>query len=236
MSRFETTAKAALVNQVSDYYSVKAFENNGYSSEDGSVLSPVEKQIGSTMQQMFAGRDVLEIACGTGLWTRTVAQTARCVLATDVNPLMISTAMKKLPPDVVNVQFQVADAYSLAELSPGFTGAFSVLFWCFIPKLYRKSFLTCLHSKLKPSAKVFILCQLEDSDAALHRQNEDGDVIATRVAGGRYFQIPKNIPTEAELTELLDGIACDVLYTRYSNGMWSVAYTVPSCEKGTENA
>lgn len=218
-------AKAALVNQVTDYYAAKASENHCHSISGESTLSSVEIEIGRTMKQMFQGLDVLEIACGTGQWTRIVSSTARCVLATDVNPGVISAAMKNLPPDVCNVQFQIADAYSLSELSPGFTGAFAVLWWCFIPRAYRKLFLSCLHGKLERGAKVFFLCQLADSDVASHMQDDDGDVIATRVAEGREFRILKNIPTEAELVELLADIAADIEYTRYSNGMWSLAYT-----------
>ncbi len=49
----------------------------------------------SAMQEAMRGRRVLEIACGTGVSTNDISQTAEHVLATDIAPNSIKIANEK---------------------------------------------------------------------------------------------------------------------------------------------
>jgi ubiquinone/menaquinone biosynthesis C-methylase UbiE len=61
---------------------------------------------------LFAGRRVLEVACGTGWWTPHGARDARHWLATDINPETMAVARAKALPACV--ELATADAYTLA--------------------------------------------------------------------------------------------------------------------------
>jgi ubiquinone/menaquinone biosynthesis C-methylase UbiE len=57
---------------------------------------------------LLDGRDVLEIACGTGYWTQHVAARAESMLATDINDEVLELARSKpFPRD--NVEFARID-------------------------------------------------------------------------------------------------------------------------------
>src|SRR3989344_6230954 len=60
------------------------------------------------LQQVFAGKSVLEIAAGPGFWAKIIAETARAVTATDINQAVIDMARTKQYPKN-NVTFRVAD-------------------------------------------------------------------------------------------------------------------------------
>lgn len=48
------------------------------------------------LQELAMGRDVLDLACGTGYWTQILSQTARSVTAVDISIEMLQQARKKI--------------------------------------------------------------------------------------------------------------------------------------------
>lgn len=76
------------------------------------------------LQELLAGQDVLEIACGTGYWTQAIAATARSMLATDITEPMLTIARHK-PDPASRVCFAEADAFRLDDLPGPFTAAFA---------------------------------------------------------------------------------------------------------------
>jgi len=67
---------------------------------------PDLRAIEAVLPRMFAGRYVLEIACGTGWWTPHGARRAAGWLATDLNPETIEIARHKTLP--ASVRFALA--------------------------------------------------------------------------------------------------------------------------------
>ena len=63
------------------------------------------------LHEIFAGKQVLEIACGTGYWTEKIAEKASSVLATDINETVIDVAKKK-GLSAEHVSFEIADIYN----------------------------------------------------------------------------------------------------------------------------
>ena len=69
------------------------------------------KKIKGLLQNILAGKDILEIACGTGYWTERISQRAKSILATDINDTVLEIAKSKnYPKD--NVRFQKQDLFS----------------------------------------------------------------------------------------------------------------------------
>jgi len=85
-----------LVNEVAEYYDSLA---TGYHRRFGYDEVDTAKgfiKIRDLISETFTGRDVLEIACGTGYWTSIIAQVANSVLATDLNSSMLTEAKNNL--------------------------------------------------------------------------------------------------------------------------------------------
>src|SRR5437016_12793062 len=95
-----------------DYYARRAGEYE-------KIFAKPERQpdlagVRTLLPGLFAGRDVLEVACGTGYWTRVISGSAKSILATDINEEVLEIARHKTYPNR-NVAFQIADAYTLAN-------------------------------------------------------------------------------------------------------------------------
>jgi protein-L-isoaspartate O-methyltransferase len=204
-------------NERSSVYDVTA----GYTDPESEKLREPTKQ---RFQQIFRGRNVLEIACGTGYWTAIIAQAAESVLAIDNNRSLLEQAQKRCRQQA-NVRFQMADAFTLKGVSGSFNAAFGHWWWSHIPKKNIKAFLTALHIKLIPGAIVLFNDQLP-YDGFFSEQDNEGNTIEKRVLpNGRSFMIVKNFPTEREIEDALSDFADDVRYTRYpEESSWEVVY------------
>lgn len=66
------------------------------------------------LQEIFTGKKVLEIACGTGYWTERIAETAKTILATDINETVIEIAKNKIYSRA-QVSFKLMDIYHLPD-------------------------------------------------------------------------------------------------------------------------
>src|SRR2546421_7433118 len=114
--------EATTAEPMRDYYARRAayYERVYLEPERQRDLRTMEAWLPS----MFVGRRVLEVACGTGWWTRHGASFAREWLATDLNPEPIEVARRKEMPS--RVWFETVDAYTFAELGDRrFAGAFA---------------------------------------------------------------------------------------------------------------
>ena len=103
----------ATPDSMADYYArrVASYEQVYLKPERQADLREIE----AGLPEPFAGRRVLEIACGTGWWTPHGAARAAHWRATDLNPeTLVAARSKPLPAGVV--QFQTVDAYRLTEL------------------------------------------------------------------------------------------------------------------------
>jgi ubiquinone/menaquinone biosynthesis C-methylase UbiE len=84
---------------------------SGTYDEDHTFISGADlvSAIGSELRGALPGGDVVELGCGTGLYTRAYAPACRQVLATDVSAPMVESARRALAA-LPNVSVQLADA------------------------------------------------------------------------------------------------------------------------------
>lgn len=150
---------------------------------------------------LLAGRDVLEVAAGTGYWTQYVAAEAASVCATDVNdaPLAIA-AGRHYSRD--NVRFARADAFGLDQVPGVFTGALAGFWWSHLLRAQTDAFLAGLCRRLAPGSTVVIFDNryVEGNSGPITDADENGNTFQRRVLrDGREYQVVKNFPTADEL-------------------------------------
>jgi ubiquinone/menaquinone biosynthesis C-methylase UbiE len=217
----------SMSDEIALYYTARAAEYDvtaGYRDPVSEVQRTIIK---SRFRNTLRGYDVLEIACGTGYWTEVIAAAANSVLATDINPDMLSIARQRLSR-VSNVRFKVADAYSLQGVKGYFTAAFSHWWWSHMPRSQISTFLTSLHKILTPGALVLFADQLV-YDWPKRRLDDEGNTLEERILeDGRRFEVVKNFPTEQEILRYLAGIAENIEYFQdLESGYWSIVYHTP---------
>ena len=84
------------MDKLAAYYAQRAaeYERIYAKPERQSDLAALKIRIG----RMFAGRKVLELACGTGYWTEVIAASAAQVTAIDINEEVLQIARAKSYP------------------------------------------------------------------------------------------------------------------------------------------
>jgi 2-polyprenyl-3-methyl-5-hydroxy-6-metoxy-1,4-benzoquinol methylase len=150
---------------------------------------------------LVAGRSVLEVAAGTGYWTKALATTATSVLATDVNEETLAVARERsYGPG--QVDFAVADAFDLAATPGRFDAIFAGFFWSHVPRADVRRFALSLLDRVEPGGVVILADNryVEGSNYPITRTTEGGDTYQTRqLSDGRSYEVLKNFPAREEL-------------------------------------
>lgn len=174
---------------------------------------------------LLAGKNLLEVACGTGYWTQYLAGTAERMVATDINPAMLRIAeTKQVPPG--SVDFRVANAFDLDDNLGTFNGAFVGFWWSHVPRDSIDGFLSALHRRLTSGAIVVMVDNLyvEGSSTPVTRKDVNGNSYQLRqLDDGTTHEVLKNFPEEAELRAALANVAQTVSY-KCLDYYWLVYY------------
>jgi SAM-dependent methyltransferase len=168
----------------------------------------------SHIPQQFAGKDVIEIAAGTGYWTQFIARSASSLVATDVTAEALSQIRRR--PGLGEIATCLVDAFEPGSLDKTFSAAFAGLWISHIPKQDLPSFFNSLHQCLEPGATVVLLDNSEAQCERLPISHTDdvGNTYQDReLDDGSSHRVLKNFPSELELRSVLDsgGAECDFL-------------------------
>jgi demethylmenaquinone methyltransferase/2-methoxy-6-polyprenyl-1,4-benzoquinol methylase len=221
---------ARLVRQMNAYYESRAPLHDVYMGyrdvkKTEALLAPIIRWV----ESYVAGRDIIEIACGTGNWTQVLSGRAAHVTATDASPASIELARAK-PYPACNVDFAVADAYDLDLPGTLFEAAFMSDFWSHIPKGLIPRFLRSLKARLRPDSKVAVVDMLPTKNLTLlgSRHDADGNLIHLRkLPGGREYEVVRNFPEESELRAAVASVAEDVDYSVHEGlRRWMLGFTM----------
>jgi SAM-dependent methyltransferase len=163
------------------------------------------QQMREHVADALRGHTVLELACGTGYWTRIIAGVADKVVATDINPEMIAmAALRALPAD--KVALRVADAYDLPADIGDFTAVFIGFWWSHVKREDQERFLAQLKAKVGKDMFVVLLddAYVEGSSETVARTDLEGNTYQIRTApDGERYEIPKTYPSDSALRKKL---------------------------------
>lgn len=212
-----------------EHYKLRAPEYEAiYFRPDAQRLYELE-ELARALRGWLAGRNVLEIATGTGWWTVHAASVAKSVTATDANQAMLDIARQKPLPDV---RFLIADAYNLEEVEGEFDG-FVANFWLsHVPHAKLPDFLNGVRKRLKPGGRVFMADNVfvESFGGKFIQEPGEQDTYRIRVdKQGREHKVLKNYYTEEQLRQMLAGM--NNVQIHVGPCYWWIMYETPGADK-----
>ena len=147
----------------------------------------------AALAEFGAVGDVLELAAGTGLWTRHLARTADRVVAVDANaePLELNRARTDGP-----VEYVVADLFAWEPEERAFDLCFFGYWLSHVPAARFEAFWQLVRSALRPGGRVFLV----DSNVPEPRNSSvDHHGEVRWLQDGRRFRIVKHYWAAEEL-------------------------------------
>jgi SAM-dependent methyltransferase len=205
------TDETVLTEQL-DYYRARALEYDKWWLREGRFDRGPEanaRWFAETTElehvlERFAPRgDVLELACGTGLWTRHLVRYADSVTAVDAAPEVLAINQARVLDE--RARYVEADLFGWTPDAQYDACVFT--FWLsHVPEERFEAFWAMVAAALKPSGRVLFIdsARTERSTAADHVLPGSGEATMTRrLDDGREFQIVKRFYEPADLERRL---------------------------------
>jgi len=205
------------------YYALRAkeYEKIYYRPERQAEIS----QLGQFLKEEFRNLNLLEIACGTGYWTQLISETAKSIVATDINPEMLEIAQSKSYPHA-NVRFLISDIFIMDNLEGKFEAGFGGYIWSHIPIQDLPQFLNKFQQKIKKGGKIIFVDNnhLPDYSTAIVKKDEYGNGYQERkLEDGTAHLVLKNYPEKAFLLKMLKKTCKNIKYQK-SKFYWTISY------------
>lgn len=201
-----------LADQV-DYYRRRAGEYDATAYGD---VAAARARISRLVAELHPTGTVLEIACGTGLWTEALAGQADTVTAIDVAGEAVDIARRRVTS--ANVTFEVADVFCWTT-----EASFDVIFFSawlsHVPGSRFEEFWRLLRRLLTGDGRVlFIDEHVDEREKESYVAGQD-EIVERRLRDGRAFRIVKNFVDPERLEHRLRelGWECEV---RRDGGDW----------------
>lgn len=205
------TEETVLTEQL-DYYRARAQEYDKWWLREGRFDRGREAntrwfaetaELQQVLERFDPRGDVLELACGTGLWTRHLVEYADSVTAVDAAPEVLAVNQARVADE--RVRYLEADLFDWTPNAQYDACVFA--FWLsHVPEDRFAGFWEMVARALKPGGRVLVIdsARTERSTAADHVLPEGGeDTMTRRLDDGREFQIVKRFYEPAELERRL---------------------------------
>lgn len=162
----------------------------------------------SALAEFDPAGDVLELACGTGLWTERLVARARRVTAVDAAPEVLALNRARLL-GATRVSYVEADLFSWAPPQSAFDVVFFGFWLSHVPPDRFAAFWSLVRGALRPRGRFFLVdSRREPTSTALdHRLPDAGRTThARRLNDGREFEIVKVFHEPDSLRERLSAL------------------------------
>jgi demethylmenaquinone methyltransferase/2-methoxy-6-polyprenyl-1,4-benzoquinol methylase len=206
------SADAVLAEQIA-YYRARAGEYDQWFNRQGRYDRGPEanaawfaeaEQVTRALADFAPRGEVLEIAAGTGIWTRKLLPCVDHLTVVDSAPEVLAINRAQLP-DTREVEFVPADLFAWQP-----ERQYDVVFFSFwlshVPLERFTTFWDLVRTCLKPEGRVFFVDSL-DADAATYTNyspsDRDGALTTRRLNDGREYRIVKVFHQPATLAQAL---------------------------------
>lgn len=212
--------EAALLDEQQAYYRARAREYDRWWLREGRFDHGEQSNARwftdvAALEAEFArfgpSGDVLELACGTGLWTRHLVGRARRLVAVDAAPEVLAINRGRVAGN--NVEYVQADLFDWVPPADAFDVCFFGFWLSHVPESRFDDFWGAVQTALKPGGRVlfFDSARAEHSGARDHVAPVDGaDTMTRRLDDGSEFRIVKRYYEPAELERRLAAIGWDI--------------------------
>jgi demethylmenaquinone methyltransferase/2-methoxy-6-polyprenyl-1,4-benzoquinol methylase len=222
--KFGNVAQDTLLREQVAYYRARANEYDQWFLRQGRYDHGPEQnarwfaEVGQVEQALehFAptGR-VLEIACGTGLWTQRLLPYADSISALDASPEVIAHNRQRLSnaPQKTPVRYVEADVFSWEPDGPYDTVFFGFWLSHVPPERFEPSW-SLVQAALAPGGRVFFVDSLYSPQGTAIDQRLEGaraTTLTRRLNDGREFRIVKVYYQPAQLQARLERLGWDVV-------------------------
>ncbi|WP_433202817.1 class I SAM-dependent methyltransferase [Dactylosporangium sp. CS-047395] len=187
------------------YYRSRAEEYDATAYGD---VDAARARIARLVATMAPRGRVLELACGTGLWTEALARDAKSVLAVDAAPETLAIARERVPS---NVTFAVADIFGLAA-EERFDVVFFSAWLSHVPDERFDEFWRLVGTWLADDGRVLFIDEHTD-ERPKEAYVSDG-IVERRLTDGRTYRIVKHFIDPAALRERLRTLGWTCTITR----------------------
>jgi SAM-dependent methyltransferase len=189
-----------LLSQQVKYYRARAAEYDEWFLRQGRYDQGPEHRaewfrevalIEAALRETVPHGDVLELACGTGLWTRHLAQHDSRIVAVDASPEAV--AINRGRVGSANVNYVVADVFTWVPPASRFDVVFFSFWLSHVPPGRFDEFWATVRTALKPQGRAFFIDSLleQTSTARDHDPLDESGIARRRLNDGREFQIVK---------------------------------------------
>ncbi len=173
-----------------NYYRARApeYDQSITPTDDGDPAADAEwTQIAQALQSLPPEQEVLELACGTGIWTQVLLPISRAITAVDGAPEMLDLNQAKVGDE--RVQYECFDLFTW---QPG--RAYDLVFFAFwishVPPDRLPDFLDKVLHATRMGGQVFIVDE-PSGGRQLSGRNEAGMYQTRQLEDGRSYQIIK---------------------------------------------
>ncbi|MGB7341433.1 MAG: class I SAM-dependent methyltransferase [Phototrophicaceae bacterium] len=206
-----------ILEQQQAYYRARSAEYDQWWERQGRYDQGTERNqqwqiegqiVRDTLHQLPAQNHILELACGTGIWTKELVKLGQSITAVDASAEMLAINQAKVQSDrVTYIQADLFTWQSEQQFDMIFFG-----FWLsHVPSDKLQAFLQGVSQMLKPNGYLFIIDSQRNQTATAKNQNMlDESPIHTRILNdGREFQIIKVFYDRDELQSELAQVNID---------------------------
>ena len=206
------------------YYRHRAAEYDLTSYED---VPRADRRIAALLDQLRPDGDILEIACGTGIWTRHLASHARSLTALDAAPEMIALARQRVTdPSVTFVAADVLDWIPLRRYDTVFFG-----FWLsHVPASAFGRFWSVVRGALVSDGRVLFIDDLPEAAGRETYLAGSGEIVERQLRDGTRHQLVKLVRDQQALTQQLTALGWHATMTQ-SDPDWLLGEVRPALRR-----
>lgn len=182
------------------------------------------KRVAEILQEFYSGKSLVEIACGTGYWTERIAETARSIIATDINDSVLEVARSKSYINN-NVTFKNQDLFSLNP-DKKYENLFGGFIWSHILLQEFDEFILKVNGMIKENGTIIFIDNnyVEGSSSKITYTDEFSNTFQTRnLQDGSTHLVLKNFPDENFVLSKIQGKKIDFINLKY---YWIVIYRI----------
>ena len=186
-----------LVAEQLRYYRARAAE---YDATSYGAVSDERASVPAIVDRLGISGDVIELACGTGIWTAELVRHATTLTALDGAPEMLDLARQRLP---TGVRFEEADLFEWTP-TPSWDVVFFSAWLSHVPTDRFAGFWTSVAAALRPGGRAIALDELPAR--AFHEDHMQGEVAVRTLQNGTKHEIVKVFWEPGALVERLTAL------------------------------